>query len=107
MPSPTVRSVCLDFFPKMTCSLVLSPPSLQPQQNRKLERCSIPLYLDMKYCVRSTTFTNNILELEERKKSDPLFLFQEIVLSKERLKLEGIWGGLCVLFFCLVVCFFF
>lgn len=61
------------------------------------------LYLDMKYCVRSATFTNNILVLEEWEQSDPLILFREVVLSKERLKLEGIWGGLCMLGFWLVV----
>lgn len=91
VPSPTVHFlVCLNFFsPKITHSLLLSPPSPQPRQNRKLEHYSVPLYLDVKYCVRSTTFTNNVLELEECEQSDPFFLFQEIVLSKERLKLEG------------------
>lgn len=85
----TFLSASIFFFPKNTHSLLLSPPSPQPRQNRKLEHYSIPLYLDVKYCVRSTTFTNNILELEECEQSDPFFLFQEIVLSKERLKLEG------------------
>lgn len=63
--------------------------------------------MDMKFCVRSAAFTNNILELEECEQSDPLFLFREVVLSKERLKLEGIWGGLCVLGFWFVVLFCF
>lgn len=55
--------------------LVFSSFSATPAEQKALEHCSIPLYLDTNYSIRSTTFTNNILELEECEQS---FCFRKL-----------------------------
>lgn len=60
-----------------------------------------PFIWDVTYHVRSATFTSYVLELEECEQPEPPFLFPETALSKRRLKLEGICGGSCMVWFVL------